>query len=660
MQSKISLVNREFMKQISRSIGWISISYFLVLLFTVPFELLITETNEYRSFWPIDSLFQFNQELQVILHIVVPVLLALFLFRFLHVKESSDLFHSLPIKRERIFHQYTLAGLIFLIVPVLLIVGIVWIQHIFWNLEPYFSVGTIFYWAVVTIILNTIVYMSTVFIGMLTGVSIVQGILAYIFLLLPVGLIVLLAQNLNFYLYGFATEYYLNNNIGFFSPLVILDNLMFADAAALIPWLCVYAFLSVILYGFALFLYKKRRLEAVSQSLVFPILRPIFRFGVTFCMALLAALFFGEAQEASFFWLIFGYVSGSILGYLLAEIVLQKTWRVFGNLKNYVYYAGVLIIVVVMMQVDIIGFENRIPKLEEVKQVYLGTSSYDYKSNEAAEKPMYLTQPENIKLAHQLHEEIIKGKKDYQNPNELNESIFMVYKLENGKKLVRQYMVNADEYRQNLVSLYESNEYKEATNQIFQLADDTVETITLETFSMVNRRIVISDPVQLQEAIALLKEDIYAMTFDEKRRESQLGSHVTIVTADRNMINLSLKQTYDKFIHWLDEKGLTEAAMVTANDFSRVRIVKVEDLGLDIKNGVNYEEVAEKVDQASHALEITEKEQIEVMLKLSNDWYYRNQDAQYVVGFYLSNEKKPTLFSVNTSNTPDFIKQFFE
>ena len=108
MPSKTSLLNKELILQISRGTGWISIIYFLGLLFALPLRtlMLYTEnTSMGRTPIRVDSLFdfQYDLEIQIGLLIAIPVLMAVFLFRFLQVKQAVDLMHSLPIRREKSF-----------------------------------------------------------------------------------------------------------------------------------------------------------------------------------------------------------------------------------------------------------------------------------------------------------------------------------------------------------------------------------------------------------------------------------------------------------------------------------------------------------------------------------------------------------------------------
>ncbi|MFE8699622.1 DUF6449 domain-containing protein [Cytobacillus sp. FJAT-54145] len=659
MQSKISLIKSEFFKQISRNIGWISIIYFLTLVFAIPLDILMTVTNEHKEFWVKDNLFQYNVGLQIILMISIPVLLAVFLFRYLQVKQSSDLYHSLPIKRTHIFHQYTLIGLLFLIIPVIATAIIVHFQHITWDLQPYFSVGDIYYWAGIMILINIIVYMGAVFIGMVTGLSIVHGALTYIFLLLPLGLLVLITANLQYFLYGFPQDYFLNSKMEYFSPLVITEQLNHQKVEPLVIWL--YLMVSIVLYGLSVFLYKKRKLEAVSQALVFPILQPIFKFGTTFCSAFLVALYLGETQNQSFAWLIAGYIIGSFIGYIVAEMVLQKTWRVFGSFKSYFIYVGALAIILVALHLDVTKYEDKVPERSEIKSVHLSEHAYYYYSSDYQIDKLSLEEDQNIKFVQEFHKAIISNKNDVENESR-NGRAFFAYELENGKNLVREYYINKELYKEFIKPIHESIEYKEANNEIFRLKED-VEFISFNPAGPTGRHAVISEPEDINEVISILKDEIYAASYDEMYNNKGFQSHISMKIDDQHGMDILFKPSYKKLEAWLKEKGLAEKAMVVEEDISHALVVEVSKLEMDKPEyAYSNEEIFNKMMKSSDVLELKDRNELQIAMDQSIDYYMveNERKKRYLVAFYFKNENYPVIRSFEDEFAPDFVKQFFQ
>jgi ABC-2 type transport system permease protein len=654
MPFKISLFRKEMMKHSGRSAGWISLLYLLVLIFCFPLNILMTVTNEQRELWPIESLFNYNFEIQIILFIAAPVLLAIFLFRFLNVKESSDLFHSMPIKREQIFHQYTLYGLFYLIAPVLITTLLLWIEILAFDLQPYLSTGDIFYWFAITTLLNIIIYMGAVFTGMFTGISFVQGVLSYIFLLLPSGLILLVSYNLQFFLYGFPEDYFMNNSIEYFSPLVVTNRLAHEALEARV--IVSYAIISVILYVAALWVYKKRRSEAVSHAIVFPILKPIFTFGTMVCTAFLAALYFGETQNHSINWLIFGYISGSLVGYFAAQMVLNKTWRVFGKIKNYLIYAGSLVILLLMLHFDVIQYENKVPELEDIAQVHFSDKPYLYNDTSFRKDAYYLKSKENLTNIRQLHLAILKDKID---PETIRgskyETAFFAYELKNGRKVVREYTVDKSKFKPFYQKVQESEEYKQAVNEIFQKKTKDMKLITIQPYGPVNTRANFSDPEEIEELVSILKEEIHSASYEEMNDTRGLQSYISILLTNNNSIDLAYKPSYKKLDQWLEQKDVLDKAKVSEKDIDYAVIMKKDELSEEERKRFEYDP-GQIFNERKGMEKITNPADIKLAMNQSQDLYIWEPEIQYIIAFYFKNESYPIIRCFDEENLPEFAK----
>lgn len=654
MPFKISLFRKEMLKHSGWSAGWVSLLYLLVLIFCFPLNILMTVTNEKRELWPIDSLFNYNYQIQIILFIAAPVLLAVFLFRFLNVKESSDLFHSMPIKREHIFHQYAITGLFYLIAPVVITGILLLIENLAFDLQTYFSIGDISYWVAITILLNIIIYMGAVFTGMFTGLSFVHGVLSYVFLLLPAGLILLGSYNLQFFLYGFPEDYFMNNSIEYFSPFIVTDKLTHSTLDIRVVWS--YAIISVILYAAALFVYKKRRSEAVSHAIVFPILKPIFTFGTMVCTAFLAALYFGETQDRSISYLIFGYIAGSLVGFLVAQMVLNKTWRVFGHLKTYFFYAGGMLIILLMLHFDVMQYENKVPELEDIERVHLGNSPYLYNDSTFRRNTYFLRSNENITNIRKLHEAILTDKIDPETiPGPNVATAFFAYELKNGRKLVREYTIDKRKYKSYYQPIHESEEFKFESNGIFHQKTEDIKLITINPYGPVSRHAAISDPEEMEEFITILKDEIYSASYDEMNDERGFQSYITILLNNSHSLDLNYKPSYKKLDQWLEKNDALEKAKVSEKDISYAVILKKDQLSVEERKQFDYDP-AQIFNERTDMKKITTPENIKLAMNQSQDVYLWEPEIQYIIAFYYKNESYPIIRSFDNENVPEFVK----
>ncbi|WNS73761.1 DUF6449 domain-containing protein [Bacillus sp. DTU_2020_1000418_1_SI_GHA_SEK_038] len=649
MQSKISLVSREIWKTILRSVGWVSILYFLGLFIAVPLEILMTESKyeEHRYFIRIENLFQSNAEIQTVLSIALPVLLAIFLFRFLQVKHFSDFMHSLPLKRERIYHVFTLLGAVILITPVILNSLIVLIIYGPLDLQETLSIGDVFQWMGITIMFNLVIYMAAVFVAMITGLSVVQGGLTYILLLLPIGLIMLFSFNLPFYLYGFPEQYFMENKIDSISPLVALSLINERP----VGWgeIIIYILLIFTLYGASLWIYKHRRLEAVSQALIFPFMKPIFKYGATFCSMLLGGMYFGK-MEGGTLWLIAGYLFGSILGYFIAEMVLQKSWRIIIHIRGFLIYACTMAVLFILFQFDFTQYEKNIPYTSEIERVHFGNSYYRFIDSET--EPYYLEDTDNIELIRRLHKEIVANKGE--SPSS-RDSAFFVYELTNGKRIIRNYEIDKNKYAQFYKLIYESQEYKRVTNEIFQVKEDQIEKITIQPFGPVSKRSIIVDPTEMEEAISILKDEINQATYEEIQDDRDAYSVIEIFQRNDKTAMMQWRVSYEKFEQWLSEKGLLENARVNASDIDTAYIAPKDELDIDFR-GFSHEEVFNQMENISNVLKITDKTMLETTLEDTKGYI----DGPYVVAIKYKNDRYIDIKSFSSDRVPDFVKQYFE
>ncbi|KAF0819876.1 MULTISPECIES: DUF6449 domain-containing protein [unclassified Cytobacillus] len=648
MQSKTSLIKREILKTIFRSVGWVSIVYFLGLFFAIPLDIIMNSSEEQRKFLDIENLYQYNFQLQFILSISVPVILSVFLFRYTQVKQYSDLLHSLPVKRESIFHQYALTGIMLLILPVLLIALIVLFLYQPLNLQDFYSVGEIIKWVGITLLFNMVLYMTGVSVGMLTGLSAVQGVLTYIFLLLPVGLIILVSINLPYYLFGFPDQYYMTSKFEKFSPLITITQMNERTPSSVEA--VIYLLLIVCLYFVGLQIYKRRRMEAVSHSLVFPITKPIFKYGVTFCSMLLGGGYFGEMQDG-IAWIISGYVFGALIGYAAAEMVLQKSWRVTIHVKGLMIYTAVMAALFVLFQFDLTQYEKSIPRSNEIERVYFSDNFYLY-SDADHEEPLYLKEYENIDLVRRFHEKLVEDEHRHEHVSG-RDSVFIVYELKNGEKLVRSYSINKREYKPFLKLIYESKEYKMATNEIFQVSSDETAKITITPTGPVTKRVVITDKQELMEAVEILTEEVETASYEELQGDYEPYADIEIYHKDSKKAYMTWNPAYKRFEEWLETKSLLKDAKVNSNDISFALAAKVEDIEINFAAGYSYEEIFEEMTDSRSSIKITDKEKIESILRNSNGSY----EGDFIIAFYFDEQRSIDIKWFTEKTVPNFIKK---
>ncbi|MBT2641305.1 multidrug ABC transporter permease [Bacillus sp. ISL-41] len=651
MQSKISLFNKEMILQVGRNIGWISVIYFLVLFFAIPLRILMIYSGEnYRDFMPVQRLFDFNFSIQFIMFITVPVIMAIFLYRFLHVKQAADLIHSLPLKRQHLFHFYTLTGFAFLIVPVILVALVTAIIHSVYDLNLYFQLEDIFRWTGIAILFNAVLYMSGVFIAMVTGISVVQGVLTYIMLLFPAGFTLLIIYNLGLMLYGFPSDYYQIRNIEYLSPishLTILEGQAISAKAVLL-----YTVFVIISYVLSLLIYKKRNIEAASEAIAFRALKVVFKYGVAFCMMLLGGMYF-DAMQNKFAWLIFGYAAGGIIGYFAADMLLQKTWRVFGRVKGLGYFAVSMAVLVLTTQA-FAPYEKKVPELDEIKSVTYANQVYMDPNDRFAPKP--ISQQENIEAVRKFHESIIKNEKTNEIAMDSQEFALFIYELKNGDKLVRQYTIDRFDYESQMREIYESLEYKHAHQPIFKMNTDEITSIRINKH-ITESPLTITDEEKINQAIEILKNEIEQEPFSIDYYSKGNTSSIEIMSGINNYEHIELKHSYKSFLSWLEENGMLKEAIVTPDDIDHI-VVTNDSIEQEQFKEFHEEEIINRIMNDENALKISEHDQ--VLSAIKNAGYGLFNEEPYTAIFVYKTGSHKEIRTFSGKDVPAFIKEHFK
>lgn len=581
--------NRGILIQNFRQHGWIGILYLFALLFAVPLHI----ATEYREVpQEIASLFLVNGEAQLLFAITFPVVAGLFIFRYLQSGGPADLFHSLPLRREHLLTVNLFSGFILLLVPIWLTVGItgwVWAAQA----EPAFIFGgaEIWMWGLSMTIYTLFMFMLTVAIGMCIGQTVLQGLTVYAILLLPVVVWGVFELHLQHYLLGFPSE-----AIGRYAEKISLVTRV-ASISSVPPYtieLTIYGILTVIFILLSYVLYARRKVESATQAVTFRIVKPVFRFGFMFTLVLIGGAYFEViSPEGSSGWGIMGYVLGGIVGYIGAEMIIRKTWLIWDTrlLPQFAVYGIVAGLILYVPVADWNGYASRVPEPERVQSVKLGGDYYVYVDGvylKSDDSHLYSDNPEYIGAVLALHEKIVTSDLPLPaNSSSMDrlrdETVMINYQLDNGKTMQRKYQIPEEEFRQELKAIKETDEYKRVAYST-DLLDGDVRSIGLSSNVSGNRKAYISNPGQIREFKALLKQDVLNQTYDDQLTPWSPKFNVEVYAlSDAASINqqvpmtyYEIKPSYKQTIEWLKQHGQYEQLEVSPDEISSAQFVKEE------------------------------------------------------------------------------------
>ncbi|CAH1215589.1 hypothetical protein PAECIP111892_04133 [Paenibacillus auburnensis] len=632
--------NSSVIRQNLRQHGWIGIIYTLALLFALPLQMFMNGDPNAKP-QTVQNLFFVGGEIQMLFAVTVPVAAGLFLFRYLQAKMPSDLWHSLPLRREHLLVSHTVSGLILLMVPIWLTGAIAaMVQPLDSNMYIYTG-SDVLEWCLTLSVLTLFLFIFSMFIGICTGQTVLQGAVIYILLLLPVVLLQLINEHLGMYLYGYPRWFGIRAHIEVWSPILHMVYVNTNAFSAGDLWM--YSALSVLLFALSVLLYRRRHGEKAGQAIAFTYFNPLFKAGVMFCAMLISGTYFAQLKQQQLGWTIAGNLAGALIGYIAAEMIIRKTWQILTR-RVPLEFAGYALLLGLLLYIPvsgISGYENRVPALEKIEAVYAGS---DYAANDAywntnnpnTSKEDPFTEDRNyIEAVRKLHLAVAAARPEAPANYSYSDyrQFYLSYRLENGRIVQRSYMIPSAGFEPELKAVMESEGYKRKAYRLSRLETDT-ESFRLNNY---NKALSLSDPQEVKEFKEILKREILNMTYEDQNLTRVQPSYASIQTMgkpDATGYQLYYAYEWQSSFHelgaWLEKKGYADKIRTKPGDIASAEIIQD-----------NYNDrlpAAERHDPERH-LELARSEKRSAVIQeaapiadiLEHQRYYSAKDGDYLV-----------------------------
>lgn len=452
MKSKISLVHKGVSRNLLKRYWPLWAVYFAALLLITPVRL-SGMTGRLAEGEMLNYTLLVSGIHAVKLSMAAGVLAAMAMYNYLYTAKSCGLMNTLPLRRETMFLTAFLTGLLPLLaadVLVMLMTG-----ALFGGRLVYFR--CLLQWLAMAVMGNVGFYGFAVLCAVLTGNIVVMPALYAV-----LNCTVFVAEScvrelLSCFVYGMTSGY---PKLTAFSPLVnILENVVWVDAERYVDAdgvvqviynsykvegmgiLGAYCAAGLACAVLALLLYRRRKMECAGDVVAVPVLRPVFQYCMAFGSAAVFATLvyrwfvrgsngFGGVENALLLLLLM--LIGAFLGYFAAEMLMQKTVKVFsGKWKGYLITCLMLTALTMACEFDLFGYERWLPKAEDVALV----SIY--------EGDIELREQENILKAIELHQSIVKNKARNEGAEE-SYTVNTVYTMKDGSKVKRSFPIAFD------------------------------------------------------------------------------------------------------------------------------------------------------------------------------------------------------------------------
>ena len=517
MISRVSLFNKGIYKSTVKRNLWGSALYFIIL-FLVTSMPLISNINNERIFertvigYSTPLIYQ-DQYMQfpILAAIAVPTVVAMLLYRFVHSKRTAVFVHGLPVGRTANYISTLAAAFTLMAVPVILN-GLVLMGLCAAVYSQMYTIANCFVWIGMNIMCQFVMFSIATLAAMITGNTIATAglnVLLHTFVIIIVGCFSVVSDN---FLYGYVSDGNLLNMVINSNPAAWICSIStqlghnyYSNTLALnanigkIPW---YIAAAAVLYAASWFLYKKRGMETAEDIAAFKVLNPVYKYFVTFIGTLAVyAIFntFFSENPVIFFAVVLVL---SVVIYFACEMLLKKTFRVWGSYKGYLCFGGAFaVIICIFAFTSFFGYETRVPAVEDIEKA--AVYNYYYRSDEP-----YVGNSDIIEYAVDNHSRLIEQRGIIDNDNDYTRVHFK-YQLKNGKTIYRVYNVSPDTNKAIMAGLYQNDDYVTANEAIFR--DDKLLRVVFDEGS----KIYIPDLNKAAEFVECVRKDVLALEYNQ-------------------------------------------------------------------------------------------------------------------------------------------------
>ncbi len=587
------------------------------------------------------------------LHLVVPVVASVILYRYLHSPGSATMVHGLPFTRAQLFNSNLGSGLILIWLPLLVTAGILLLlsrpMYLYeGSTEDIFTNVLVLQWLWKSLIVTLSVYLVAVLAGVVSGNGVMHMFLGFWFNGLLPGFYAVCVAYFDKFFFGFdGTSQLLDIAAGMMPYLkAIQSNQPFS-----LPLMIYYVLGMMALLALSSYLYHKRDLEKAGDSLVFSGVKILICYLIAFFGMSLMAFFFdtiswpGADNPGGHFMFYFGLLIGILVFLFIGRMVVVKSPRVFNkaSLKHLGIYTLIALVFVVSVDLDFTGFEKRVPNPSKVQ----GVSLWDLGNMEMSgryERMFFgsleedttqawdlFQEPENIAAVSRFHQELISDKFEI---GELpydgqTYSLSLSYHRNTLWDLTRSYVVPLSTMKEseNLKGLYESREFKERYSfenltvkepRWIKVYNMILYQTTMDQYSMTT----VDNRVEIRELMEQLEKDYqqrtWAQHLDRGAPYAQMelafyglpnkGNDYPTYAYDGSsdptlkVMNITVKKSDKNTISWLEEKGYHENLRLQVEDIDSITVFHEAGGSVAVKE-MEYKKEQWAEDPMSHLAE---------------------------------------------------------
>lgn len=579
-------------------------------------------------------------------------------YAYLHSAVKLDLYHSMPIKRSKMFAVQYLSGVLQFVIPFLLNIVLILLVGSIRSVTTGAIVGQAFIWLLIHLLFFLVIYTMTILAMVMTG-KIVVGILGVGVFFSYFSVILFLNEGL--FSMFFQTYYnnranFLNSLLEFASPFTIYLNVVSrAMSGNMFIWqLFIALILTAVLLVVTLILYLRRPSEAAGQAIAFAKTEAVIKFLLVVPIAVgVGMIAHSMTWVNKDLWLVLGVIFGAVIASAVIEFTYNVDFsRVLARKKLFLGSLLTALIIIGFFRFDIAGYDRYVPEKENISSAAvlingLGSDSYeemDKDGNQISnDQASYVLENMNLTEYDQIFR-IIDGAFPV---DKSTSQVVIKFRLTNGSEKTRIYAVDSDVLKAEMDELYQNEQFKEGLYPIINMVGDSIGKISLRRMDD-NLQLDLSRK-QIISIVDTYRQELMSLPYEVLKENSLTDLYFE--GTGRKLINGSypLNSHFKETIKLLEEYGYTvetkldpkKIISIVMNDYSGNETITKE-----FKDRKEIEELSQHL-----------------MLTRRNDYFLYQYNGKYEVLVTYMDDKGDTqtaYLAIDEGNLPDFVTKAIE
>ena len=504
-------------------------------------------------------------------------------FSYLHDRRKVDLYHSVPVDKNRRFLTVYLNGIMIYLtsalVSILVGVGVAAAQDAV-NSQTLATIGIALIW---NLLFFLTIYHTVILAVMLTGNRLIAICMAGIFILYEIILYGLNENMKNIYFDTYSTYF-----VGHAPKLSAVDDFFMNTfelqrerdiqivVGRVFPYYGKWLILAVVILAFSWFCYRKRPSEAAGRAIAFVKTEPVLKVLVAIPASVGIGIIVHSASYGSTFLTLVSMVLSGVIVCAALEVIYDFDIKsLFKHLiSDGVAVAGIIAVFIIFNN-DLLGYDEYVPLENEVDSAVIYLSNYEefwkedfthLSSTDFMKEHMFLTDVEPVlTLASKCRQERLEDMSDLR-------TVYVMYRLKSGREVGRKFWVDyGNPANEELLNrIVGTKEYKEGAFQIMTDRDsfDQVQAISYSN-GAAGVALPAEDGQKLRDAYV---KDMEKFDFSLVRHERPCG-RIEILLSNARTVRLNVYESFENTIAYLQTEDAYYPVQLNPADIESISIV---------------------------------------------------------------------------------------